>query len=51
MVLGRAFEYGDKENYMKRNISGFLHLDIWQEVLSVGAVKAFEKGDIFFRLS
>ncbi|QOP42921.1 pyruvate dehydrogenase [Sulfurimonas sediminis] len=47
MVLGRAFEYAAKENYMKGNISGFLHLDIGQEALSVGAVKAFEKGDIF----
>lgn len=47
MVLGRAFEYAAKENYMKGNISGFLHLDIGQEALSVGAVKAFDKGDIF----
>ncbi len=47
MVMGRAFEYGAKENYMKGNVSGFLHLDIGQEALSVGAVKAFEKGDIF----
>ena len=47
MVLGRAFEYAAKENYMKGNVSGFLHLDIGQEALSVGAVKAFEKGDIF----
>ena len=47
MVLGRAFEYGAKENYMKGNISGFLHLDIGQEALSVGAVKAFARGDIF----
>ncbi len=47
MVLGRAFEYAAKENYMKGNISGFLHLDIGQEALSVGSVKAFEKGDIF----
>lgn len=47
MVLGRTFEYAAKENYMKGNVSGFLHLDIGQEALSVGAVKAFEKGDIF----
>jgi len=47
MVLGRAFEYAAKENYMKGNISGFLHLDIGQEALSVGAIKAFEKGDVF----
>ena len=47
MVLGRAFEYAAKENYMKGNISGFLHLDIGQEGFSVAAIKAFEKGDIF----
>jgi pyruvate dehydrogenase E1 component alpha subunit len=47
MVLGRKFEYAAKENYMKGNISGFLHLDIGQEALSVGAIKAFEKGDVF----
>ena len=47
MFLGRTFEYAAKENYMKGNISGFLHLDIGQEALSVGAIKAFEKGDIF----
>jgi len=47
MVLGRAFEYAAKENYIKGNISGFLHLDIGQEALSVGAIKAFEKGDVF----
>ena len=47
MVLGRAFEYAAKENYMKGDISGFLHLDIGQEALSVGAIKAFEKGDVF----
>ncbi|WP_457748840.1 thiamine pyrophosphate-dependent dehydrogenase E1 component subunit alpha [Sulfurimonas sp.] len=47
MVLGRAFEYAAKENYMKGNISGFLHLDIGQEAFSVGAIKAFDKGDIF----
>jgi len=35
MVLGRAFKYAAKENYMKRNISGFLHLDIRQEALNV----------------
>ena len=47
MVLGRKFEYAAKENYMKGNISGFLHLDIGQEALSVAAMKAFEKGDVF----
>jgi len=47
MVLGRKFEYAAKENYMKGNISGFLHLDIGQEALSVGAIKAFAKGDVF----
>ena len=47
MVLGRKFEYAAKENYMKGNISGFLHLDIGQEALSVAAIKAFDKGDIF----
>jgi len=47
MVLGRKFEYAAKENYMQGNISGFLHLDIGQEALSVAAIKAFDKGDIF----
>ncbi len=47
MTLGRKFEYAAKENYMKGNVSGFLHLDIGQEALSVGAIKAFEKGDVF----
>ncbi len=47
MVLGRRFEYAAKEHYMSGDISGFLHLDIGQEALSVGAIKAFEKGDVF----
>jgi len=47
MYLGRAFEYAAKEHYMQGEISGFLHLDIGQEALSVAAIKAFEKGDIF----
>jgi pyruvate dehydrogenase E1 component alpha subunit len=47
MFLGRTFEYAAKENYMKGNVSGFLHLDIGQEGLSVAAMKAFEKGDVF----
>jgi pyruvate dehydrogenase E1 component alpha subunit len=47
MVLGRELEYTAKEHYMKGNISGFLHLDIGQEALSVAAMKAFQKGDVF----
>ncbi len=47
MVLGREFEYAAKEHYMKGNISGFLHLDIGQEALSVASMKAFDKGDVF----
>ncbi len=47
MVRGRAFEYAAKEHYMQGDISGFLHLDIGQEALSVGAMKAFTKGDVF----
>ena len=47
MSLGRKFEYGAKEHYMRGDISGFLHLDIGQEALSVGAVRAFEHGDLF----
>jgi pyruvate dehydrogenase E1 component alpha subunit len=47
MVLGREFEYAAKEHYMRGDISGFLHLDIGQEALSIGAMKAFEKGDVF----
>lgn len=46
MLLGRHFEYAAKENYFQGNISGFLHLDIGQEALSVGTMKAFE-GDVF----
>jgi len=47
MVLGRRFELAAKEHYMRGDISGFLHLDIGQEALSVAAMKAFEKGDVF----
>ncbi len=47
MELGRRFELAAKEHYMKGDISGFLHLDIGQEALSVAAMKAFEKGDVF----
>jgi len=47
MKLGREFELAAKEEYMKGNISGFLHLDIGQEAVSVGSMKAFAKGDVF----
>lgn len=47
MLVGRYFEYAAKENYMQGHISGFLHLDIGQEGLSVGSMKAFKKGDVF----
>ena len=47
MSLGRKFEYASKEYYMRGNISGFLHLDIGQEALSVSAMKAFDHGDVF----
>ncbi len=47
MVLGRTFEYAAKEHYMQGDISGFLHLDLGQEALSVASMKAFEKGDVF----
>jgi len=47
MVLGRAFEYSAKEHYMRGDISGFLHLDIGQEAVSVGAMRAFDHGDVF----
>jgi pyruvate dehydrogenase E1 component alpha subunit len=47
MVRGRAFEYAAKEHYMQGDISGFLHLDIGQEALSVASMKAFGKGDVF----
>jgi len=47
MFLGRTFEYAAKEHYMQGDISGFLHLDIGQEALSVASMKAFEKGDVF----
>lgn len=46
MLLGRHFEYAAKDHYMQGHISGFLHLDIGQEGLSVGTMKAF-KGDVF----
>jgi pyruvate dehydrogenase E1 component alpha subunit len=47
MILGREFERAAKEHYMQGEISGFLHLDIGQEALSVASVKAFSKGDLF----
>ncbi|WP_281950880.1 thiamine pyrophosphate-dependent dehydrogenase E1 component subunit alpha [Nitrosophilus kaiyonis] len=47
MKLGREFELAAKEEYMKGNIAGFLHLDIGQEACSVGSMVAFDKGDVF----
>ncbi|WP_456392436.1 thiamine pyrophosphate-dependent dehydrogenase E1 component subunit alpha [Nitratifractor sp.] len=47
MELGRRFEYAAKEHYMTGEISGFLHLDIGQEGLSVAAMRAFDHGDVF----
>ncbi|BAF70045.1 thiamine pyrophosphate-dependent dehydrogenase E1 component subunit alpha [Nitratiruptor sp. SB155-2] len=47
MKLGREFEIAAKQEYMKGNIAGFLHLDIGQEACSVGSMQAFDKGDVF----
>jgi pyruvate dehydrogenase E1 component alpha subunit len=47
MKLGREFELRSKQEYMKGNIAGFLHLDVGQEAVSVGSMLAFEKGDVF----
>jgi len=47
MKLGREFEIKAKQEYMKGNIAGFLHLDIGQEAVSVGSMLAFDKGDVF----
>ncbi|MFN3976257.1 MAG: thiamine pyrophosphate-dependent dehydrogenase E1 component subunit alpha [Aquificaceae bacterium] len=47
MKLGREFEIRCKEEYLKGNISGFLHLAIGEEAVHVGAVVGFGKGDIF----
>ena len=47
MKLGRVFELRAKEEYMKGNIGGFLHLAIGEEAVHVGAVLGFGKGDIF----
>ena len=47
MKLGREFEYRAKEEYMKGNIAGFLHLAIGEEAVHVGASLAFGKGDLF----
>jgi len=47
MKLGREFEVRCKEEYLKGNISGFLHLAIGEEAVHVGAVVGFGKGDLF----
>jgi len=47
MKLGREFELSAKKEYMNGNISGFLHLDIGQEAISVGSMKGFGEGDVF----
>lgn len=47
MKLGRVFEERAKEEYMKGNIAGFLHLAIGEEAVHVGATLAFGKGDLF----
>jgi len=47
MKLGREFELKAKEEYMKGNIGGFLHLAIGEEAVHVGAVIGFGKGDVF----
>ncbi len=47
MKLGREFELRAKEEYMKRNIGGFLHLAIGEEATHVGAMLGFGKGDFF----
>jgi len=47
MKLGREFELSAKKEYMNGNISGFLHLDIGQEAISVGSIKGFGEGDVF----
>ena len=47
MKLGRTFEERAKEEYMKGNIAGFLHLASGEEAVHVGATLAFGKGDIF----
>ncbi len=47
MKLGREFELRAKEEYMKGNISGFLHLAIGEEATHVGAMLGFGKGDFF----
>jgi pyruvate dehydrogenase E1 component alpha subunit len=47
MKLGREFELRAKEEYMKGNIGGFLHLAIGEEATHVGAMVAFGKGDFF----
>ncbi len=47
MKLGREFEIAAKEAYMEGKIAGFLHLDIGQEAISAGSMRAFAKGDVF----
>ncbi|NPA52468.1 MAG: pyruvate dehydrogenase [Aquificae bacterium] len=47
MKLGRVFELRAKEEYMKGNIGGFLHLAIGEEAVHVGSVLGFGKGDVF----
>ncbi|GAB6072891.1 hypothetical protein JCM14244_12680 [Venenivibrio stagnispumantis] len=47
MKLGREFELKAKEEYMKGNIGGFLHLAIGEEAVHVGAIIGFGKGDVF----
>ncbi|MFN7065319.1 MAG: thiamine pyrophosphate-dependent dehydrogenase E1 component subunit alpha [Aquificaceae bacterium] len=47
MKLGREFEIRCKEEYLRGNISGFLHLAIGEEAVHVGAVVGFGKGDLF----
>ncbi len=47
MKLGRVFELRCKEEYMKGNIAGFLHLAIGEEAVHVGATLGFGKGDLF----
>ncbi|RMH80679.1 MAG: pyruvate dehydrogenase [Acidobacteria bacterium] len=47
MKLGRELEVRCKEEYLKGNISGFLHLAIGEEAVHVGAVIGFGKGDLF----
>lgn len=47
MKLGREFELRAKEEYMKGNIGGFLHLAIGEEGTHVGAILGFGNGEFF----